>query len=85
MSWRSQKRIRDLQYFARCNAEDEQISCRQMIEEITTIEEALCNEWERGFMDDMRKWASMPGGFSQKQQAIIRRIYNKVRAQTQRS
>lgn len=48
---------------------------REMVEEIEPVMDEICTEWECDFIGDMLDW---DGDFTEKQQAVIERIYKKA-------
>lgn len=48
---------------------------REMISEIMEVYGDVCTEWEIEFIDSLNDW---DGKFTEKQQAVLERIYKKV-------
>ena len=48
---------------------------RQKVEEIAEVANELCTEWEINFIESVQEWT---GDFTDKQKAVIDRIYEKA-------
>ena len=55
-----------------------EISTKTKIEEVCEVADKICNEWECGFIENIKKQFEKSNSLSEKQTAILDRIYEKA-------